>query len=179
MKRALPILLDTLYALALALWFGLAAGLLVVASPAAPDSTLDLFARRASALIEAAGIAMIGVQFLLRRRYQRDRQAFVADGIRQILTFGALLIAEFGRYSLLKPGYQITVHDVSTLCVLATVQMIVLTAVTALTSWLLLPRPAAGAITTPASRPGAKPAVPPMAAVQAKQAKPTTQQKRK
>ena len=34
------------------------------------------------------------VQFALRRRYQAVRALFVADGIRQLLTFGALLLAE-------------------------------------------------------------------------------------
>src|SRR5579871_2460963 len=104
MKRATPILLDTLYALALALWFGLAAGLFVVARPGTPDATQDLFARRAGGLIEAAGVAMVGVQFLLRRRYGRNRQLAVADGVRQLLTFAAFFLAELGRYSLLKPG---------------------------------------------------------------------------
>src|SRR5579863_4425843 len=123
MKRALPVLLDTLYALSLALWFGLAAGLFVVARPGPPDATLDLFTRRASGLIEAAGVAMIGVQFLLRRRYGRTRQLAAADGIRQLLTFGALFLAEFGHYSLLKPGSPVTAHQFNTLCQLAGVQM--------------------------------------------------------
>ena len=94
MKRAILILLDTLYTLALALWFGLLTGLLLAAHPGAPDAMLDMFLHRASAVVEAAGLTMVAVQFLLRRRYERYRQLAVADGIRQLLTFSALLLAE-------------------------------------------------------------------------------------
>jgi hypothetical protein len=179
MKRAMPVLLDTLYVLALALWFGLAAGMLVVVSSKAPNKVMDVFARRTGGLIEVAGIAMVGVQFLLRRRYQRDRQAFVADGVRQILTFLALLLAEFARYSLLRTDHAVTADDVVTLCRLDGAQMLVLTVVTALSSWLLVPRTAAGPIVTPASQSNGRPAAPPVAAAQTRQAKPTRQPKRK
>jgi hypothetical protein len=139
-KRVLPILLDTLYALALSLWFGLAAGLLVIAHSGTPDVSQSLFAQRASGLIEAAGVAMIGVQFLLRRRYGRNRPLAAADGVRQLLTFGALFLAEFGRYHLLNAGTALTAHQYSVLCQLAGVQMLALAIVTALTSWLFVPR---------------------------------------
>jgi hypothetical protein len=161
MKRMLPILLDTLYALALALWFGLPVALFLLPRPAIPDGTLASFVERATGLIEVAGIVMVVVQFLLRRRYARNRQLLVADGIRQLLTFGALLLAEFGRHGLLKPGHTLTAQDITALSWLAGAQMVVLAAVTALTSWLqtraMAPIPAASAdsssrqpVTTPA-----------------------------
>ena len=182
MKSTVLILLDTLYTLALALWFGMLAGLFVVAHPGAPDAAFALFLHRSSALIEVAGIALVAVQFLLRRRYDRYRQLGVADGIRQLLTFSALLLAEFGRYSLLKPGHALVAGEVSTLSLLAAAQMVVLAGVTGITSWLLVTRASAPMPVAPQSAPNVgngKTVSPPVAAPQAKQVKPTPQRKRK
>jgi hypothetical protein len=181
MKRALPIFLDTLYTLALALWFGLAAGLLVAAArPGPPDATLSLFVQRAGGLTEAAGVVMVGVQFLLRRRYARVRQLMAVDGLRQLLTMGALLLAEFGRYGLFKPGHALVAHDIGVLCQLAGVQIAMLAAVTAITSWLLVPRTTIASAVAAAPTPTSTEPLPPsLKPTPPKSMKPKAQNRRK
>lgn len=46
---------------------------------------------------EVCGVVMFAAQFLLRRRYQRDKALSIVDGVRQLLTFGALLVLELPR----------------------------------------------------------------------------------
>lgn len=110
-KNHLPLLLDILHQLALALWLGGLVTLWLALMPAAfhdaeltvrqSEMVMGATLRRFVGLAEIAGLTMIAAQFLLRRRYRSDRRAFVADGVRQLLTFSALLLAELAMRALL------------------------------------------------------------------------------
>lgn len=111
MRRALPIALDTLFFLAIIVWLG---GLIMFMANIQPEfrsahdsqilysSELQIgILRNFGRIIEMSGIIMVGLLFILRRRYQQQRNLFVIDGVRQLLTFLALMIAEYIRYILL------------------------------------------------------------------------------
>ncbi len=139
MKRALPLLLDTLHTLALALWLGaLAVWAMLAQMPPAAAPTRALLAPQIAGLVEICGLLMVGAQFLLRRRYLTDKTRFVADGARQLLTFGALLLAEFGKYG--QTASQLPSSAAPGMG-LAFAQIALLIVVVALTSWLQAPRP--------------------------------------
>ena len=158
-KVFVPILLDGIHLLALAVWLGGLVTLWLAVMPAA-FHTSGLTMREAEAvagnslrgftiLVEMCGIAMAGAQFALRRRYQAVRALFVADGIRQLLTFGALLLAEINLRVLLpqmdaarQQAHVAEFHNLhQNYAVLATMQAIVLIVVGLLTAWLQSPRP--------------------------------------
>ena len=88
MKRVLPLFVSTLHFLALGLWGGAAAALLLLVPVSAflPGTYAHL--------AEVCGLTMLGCQWLSRRRYRASRSLFLADGIRQLFTFSALLAAE-------------------------------------------------------------------------------------
>ncbi|HZT40595.1 MAG TPA: DUF4149 domain-containing protein [Chthonomonadaceae bacterium] len=177
MKRTiLPTILDTLHALALVLWLG---GIVVIRAIVAPaafhvtgltkmqaGSVVGESLRRLGPAIEVCGIVMVAVQFLVRRRYMRSRTLFLTDSVRQVLTLGALLLAEYGKYILFPAldaaraannmvAFDQAHHLYSTL---AMVQVWLLFAVAVLTAWLQLPRVTpAPAPATPSAEP-AKPA---------------------
>ncbi|HZO86792.1 MAG TPA: hypothetical protein VFB38_00530 [Chthonomonadaceae bacterium] len=170
MKRAVPLILDTLHALALAVWLG---GLVTFWFVIIPTVQLGprLTFNEANAIfggpqarlgrwIELCGLMMIGVQFLLRRRYQGDRARFIGDGVRQLLTFGALLLAEYARYSRPPPGVFYPGGGINALLIgLAIAQIALLAGVAALTAWLQLPRvTAAPAAVEPSQQPVKAPA---------------------
>lgn len=175
MKRAVPLVLDTLHFLALAIWLGGLTLLLFTVPFIAPyllkegaGSAEILEAARlqsiAAALIlfEICGMAMVGVQFLLRRRYRHDRNLFVADGLRHLLTFGAFFLTEYARYQLLPKmtGLLAAAERApadGTYLVFAALQVLLLTGIGALTVWIHSLH-SAGAVPVPASAPPAPPA---------------------
>lgn len=153
MKRNLIILLDTVQALALSVWLGGAAIFWLALAPLASGSagadagafhTLLAAAQlRVGSVIQICGIAIVGVQFVLRRRYQRDRTRFLVDGIRQACTLGALFIEEFPRYVHTANGTMMSAGINSTLIGLGAAQVVLLAIVVGLTTWLQLSAPVA------------------------------------
>lgn len=110
-----------------------------------PNALAFPAATTGGAILEVCGLVAVGVQFVLRRRYQLSRTHFIADGVRQLLTFGAFFLAEFLRYSLLPNEARAEGIEVlgwmgrySTISLL---QMALLVAVTGITAWLMLPPP--------------------------------------
>ena len=178
MKRAILILLDSLYTLALALWFGLLAALLVAVHCGMPGSSLGLFVHRSALVAEPAALTVVAAQFLLRRRYERIRRLAVADGVRQLLTFGALVLAEFGQYSLFRPGF-ITAARIATLSWLAAAQLAILAVVISMTSWLLLQLEHGRAPAAPLDRSNTRIVSPSIPDAQAKPMGQTPRRKRK
>ena len=157
-KRTLPFLLDALHLLALAVWLGGLLTLWLAVMPAAFHGSANLTLRQSetvigdalrgfTSLVEMCGLTMIGAQFLLRRRYQRDRKQFHADGVRQLLTFGALLLVEVCLRSLLPQmdaaRAQVHLEQFHQIhqgyAALATAQAIALLGVGLLTAWLQSP----------------------------------------
>jgi hypothetical protein len=91
MKSSLPAIIDILNAIALSIWTGgTACALLLAQSGGAPQ----LYQARSDSLMELAGFLCIGAQFLSRRRFQSNRILYVGDGVRQLITFAALLLLE-------------------------------------------------------------------------------------
>lgn len=154
LKSWVPALLDGLHLLALAVWLGGLVTLWLAVMPAAfqasgltvreAETVVGNCLRSFTGLVEMCGIAMAGAQFALRRRYQAVRALFVADGIRQLLTFGALLLAEFNLRVLLpqmdaaRQQANVKVfHDLhQNYALLATFQAIFLIVVGLITAWL-------------------------------------------
>ena len=145
MKRWIPLILDTLFSVAWAVWLG---GLVLLLTARPPIPVYLQMANRLGGLIELGGIVMVAIQFLLRRRYQRSRPFFIADGVRQLVTFGAFLVAEIGRYSLFPVMESVIasgkINDYSRLQflqnLLSLAQIVLLLAIAALTAWLHQPR---------------------------------------
>jgi hypothetical protein len=79
----------------------------------------------------------------MRRRYQRDRTLFIADGVRMLVLFVALFCAEYGRYMLLpampQAGSPVLFNLLSGM---ATVQAVTLVGYVAITGWMQMPRSA-------------------------------------
>jgi putative copper export protein len=153
MRIRVALILDMLHALALSLWLGGVVMLVFAVFPTAitakGSSALALpVATDAGGLIEICGLVLVGVQFVLRRRYQQSRPHFIADGVRQLLTFGAFFLAEFVRYSLLpamaqtEAGEKFTAH-ISRHITLSAIQIVLLVFVTGISAWLMLPPPRA------------------------------------
>lgn len=143
MKRYFSLVLDTAHSVALSLWLG---GLVVVVA-VLPSSAGRVDAQAGlGSIVEMAGLTVVGVQWLLRRRYQYHRSRFVADGVRQLLTFAAFFAAEYVRYGVLTRGAvsAIGVDRLASACRIAdAVQIAVLVVIAALTAWLVAPRVAA------------------------------------
>jgi uncharacterized membrane protein len=178
MKRALPTILDTVHTLALACWlFGLLVIVAIVAPAAAhlPGETSLQVGRlvaeslyRFGTIVWICGLLMLGAQFVLRRRYRRDRALFIGDGVRQLLTFGTLLLAEHCRDVLIPtlqaagnagnaPKFDHFQHLIVSVTLL---QIVLLIAIGALTAWLQWPRPVAAPVSAPSTTPQ-KPAAAP------------------
>lgn len=92
-KRALPLVMETLHWLALAVWLGSQAALLMLIG----GQTSNPFFIRMESTVVYCGILMIGIQYLGRRRYQQDRARSIADAFRQLFTFAALMLAVYIR----------------------------------------------------------------------------------
>ena len=160
MKRYVPLTLDTIAVLALAVWLGGLAVCWLALAPAthgAPAEAIPaaqkLFAetlRRFSAIAESCGIVLAAIQWVLRRRYERSRPQFLADGVRMVAMFVALFAAEYGRYVLIptltktqSPG------ALNAIAGCAVAQAVLLAGYAAVTLWLQSPALAASA---PAAR---------------------------
>jgi len=169
MKRHIPVILDTLAIVALAVWLGGLAVCWLVLAPSlysapteAAHAVQTVFAetlRRFSAITETCGIVLAALQWVLRRRYQRVQSLFVTDGFRMVAMFIALFFAEYCRYGLIPalikaPGPSIY----SVLEALAVLQAIALVAYGALTIHLLSSRLSPVAVV--AAPAGSVPAVP-------------------
>ena len=161
MKRYIPLLLDTLTVVALAVWLGGLALCWLVLFPTVHSLSADsveiaqrVFAetlRRFSAVTETCGIILAALQWVLRRRYQRTQSLFVADAVRTVAMFVALFCAEYGRYGLVPALIRTSNSNIyQGLQALAVVQALMLLAFAAITVHLLSPRLAA--ISSPASR---------------------------
>lgn len=150
MKRYVPLVLETIGGLALAIWLGGLAVMWLVLAPSAHSvagasqpAALALFEetlRRFSVVIEACGIVIAAVQWVLRRRYARDKSRFVADGVRMVIVFIALFGAEYCRYVLLPT--LLKTHSsgaYSTLMAMAVLQAVLLVGYATITGWLQLP----------------------------------------
>jgi cytosine/uracil/thiamine/allantoin permease len=142
MRRTIPVALDTCAAVALAVWLGglLACWLLLAPSLREAPAVQPIFEqvlRRFSAVAEACGVILVAVQWVLRRRYQKIRTLYIADGVRMLGIFVALFFAEYGRYvlipTLLRSG---STDALATLTALAMVQAALLVGYAALTGWL-------------------------------------------
>lgn len=149
MKRILSPLLDSLFLLALALWLGGQGTYLLFMLSGDANHAPRLFVHRFQSLVEVSGLIMAGILFLLRRRYQRSRPLFLTDGLRQLLTFAALMLAEYNKYGLQSgqagaSGYVLTGSDL----ILTATQIVLLLVVTILTVRLQQPQ---GVTATPAS----------------------------
>lgn len=173
MKRPLPILLDMLYSLSLALWLGGAVVLWTSVVPvvgrfggltqAQSGAVVCEILRRFGGIVEMCGLALLGVQFLLRRRYQRVRAFYVGDGVRQLLTFGAFFLAEYVRYSLMPvleaartaQNGQNFARLTQLSGTLTMIEVFLLAGVVALTVWLQMPRPVPVASSAVATTPKA------------------------
>lgn len=163
MRIRVALILDTLHGLALALWLGGLVTLLGVAIPAfaaepswlpsASEALIGLLLPQYGNLVTLCGLIVIGAHFILRRRYQTSRLHFIADGVRQLLAFGAFFLAEFAHYNLIpvmnrfsmaplmedqEHKFQ-TAHDLFVR--LGVAQAVLLVAVMAISAWLTLPPP--------------------------------------
>jgi putative copper export protein len=165
MRRFIPLILDTIAVVALAVWLGGLVACWMVLSPTVngmPVETIPmaqkLFAetlRRFSGVVEACGLVLAAIQWVLRRRYQRDQSLFVADGARMLVVFVALFCAEYGRYVLIPTLLKTQAPAAaSTLAALAVAQAVLLIGYTGITGWLRLPRLSAVTPTPPRSSEG-------------------------
>lgn len=103
-RRVVVVVLDVLHALALGVWLG---GSVVLWWLVVRYGGLDVVvagARWLSGVVELCGVVVVGVQFVLRRRYVREGVRYVWDGVRQLVTFGAFFAGEWVRYSVLVAG---------------------------------------------------------------------------
>ena len=96
MSRPLKLAFETIHYLAMSLWIGgEAAVLILITSGGLPA----LFMARERALIEFWGFIMVAVQWLTRRRFQRQKSLYLIDSARHLLTFAALFVGEWAKYS--------------------------------------------------------------------------------
>ncbi len=155
MKRYVPLVLDTIAVVALAVWLGGLAVCWLALAPAVQSTSANampgaqvLFAetlRRFSSNAELCGVVLAALQWVLRRRYQDDRQLYIADGARMLAMFGALFASEYGRYVLIPT--LIKTHSpaaFNALAGFAVVQAILLIGFVAVTLWLQSPGMATG-----------------------------------
>jgi len=144
MKQHVPLILDTISAVALAIWLGGIVVIWAVLAPLGHPAGAEVHPwfveglRRFSVVAESCGIIIAAVQWALRRRYEKDRHLFVVDGLRMLVLFAALLCAEYGRYLVIPAlAASKTSLGLSTLTILADIQGAALAAVTTITIWLL------------------------------------------
>ena len=155
MKRYIPLVLDTIAVIALAVWLGGLAVCWLALAPVVQSTSANampgaqiLFAetlRRFSSNAELCGVVLAALQWVLRRRYQNDRPLYIADGARMLAMFVALFAAEYGRYVLIPT--LIKTHSpaaFNALAGFAVVQAILLVGFAAVSLWLLSPGVAFG-----------------------------------
>jgi hypothetical protein len=135
MKITLPLVFETVHALALALWLGADAALMILVSVGAAAAPHTVVVREL-AVIEFSAIVAVGIQFLTRHRYKKSRTLYVADGVRHLLTFTALILAAYVMNSV--KGKSIGVMESETIAyATAGGQIALLAAVSAISLWLL------------------------------------------
>ena len=104
MKKTLVGILDIVHHLAIVLWLG---GMVVLGFLVAPTLFQTTLLAEADAQkvyrtllsgftlwMEICGVTMVVAQFLLRRRYQKQKSLYILDAVRQLCTFVALLLGE-------------------------------------------------------------------------------------
>jgi hypothetical protein len=181
MRRFIPLILDTASIAALAVWLGGLAACWMVLRPAAYAMPVEsmraaqqVFAeslRRMGGIIEVSGLVLAAIQWVLRRRYQRDRPLYIADGARTLILFIALFCAEYSRYVLIPALMKTDAPAVVTiLAALAVAQALLLIGYVGVTGWLQMPR--SPAVARAAKPPGAVPLRP-------QQAKPSPARRQK
>ncbi len=152
MKITLSLVLETVHALALALWIGGEAALIVLVGCGAAVAS-HIFVVREQSVIEFAAIVMICIQYLTRHKFKKLKTLFVVNAVRNLLTFTALILAVYVMNSV--KGTSIGVLESPTVAyVTAGGQLLLLAAVSAITLWLLAAsaRVAVSAVTpTPAT----------------------------
>ena len=171
MRKNLPLILDTLSTIALALWLGAVVTLLTACRSGAftafgwsqaQSSLISLqVCRGAASLVEGSGFVLIAAQYVLRRRYQGQREMFIADGVRQLCTFGALFTAFYAREFILNKINLLNTPDptryLSEIRGLLLLEAVLLVAAAALTTWLQMPRliapPSASGPNAPSAHP--------------------------
>ena len=138
MKRSLPLILETIHSVAIALWLGgSACAILLALSGGAPA----LYQGKSDAVIELAGFLCVGIQFLTRKRYQANRMLFVGDGVRHLLTFAALVVMEAVKLNLHAASRASLTARVSPVEIPAlALEIVLLIAVSAFTIWLPSPQ---------------------------------------
>jgi putative copper export protein len=157
MKRTALGIFDTLYLVALAVWLGGLATFGAVASPtlfdgaalseSQADALYGAMLRRFTPILEGCAILLIALQFLLRRRYDKNRGQFILDGVRQLSLFAAFLLAEVCFRNLLpnlnasrRLGELAHITRLQgTYAILAVVQVGLLVFIAGATAWLSLP----------------------------------------
>ncbi|MDW8207607.1 MAG: hypothetical protein RMJ43_07195 [Chloroherpetonaceae bacterium] len=103
-RRAVVVALEVLHAVALGVWSGGSVVLCWLVWRAGGGGVVGDVARWFSGVVEVCGVVVVGVQFVLRRRYAGWRVGYVWDGVRQLVTFGAFFAGEWVRYSVLGVG---------------------------------------------------------------------------
>jgi hypothetical protein len=155
MKITLPLVFETVHALALALWIGADAALMILASVGAATAP-HLIVVRELAVIEYSAIVMISIQFLTRRRYKSSKALYVADGVRHLFTFAALILAAYIMNTVKDKSIGV-MESSTTAYATAGCQIVLLTAVSAITIWLLAARVATAAAASAATAAPAPP----------------------
>lgn len=157
MKKTVVGILDIVHYLAITFWLG---GMIVLGFLVAPSlfqttllATSDAeqvyrtLLSRFTVWVEICGVSMVVVQFLLRRRFQKQRSLYILDAVRQLTTFLALLLAEMCFRNLL-PNMNVSkrvgeladvTHLGGTYANLAIAQAAMLLLVLGITVWLTLP----------------------------------------
>ncbi len=117
------VLLELIQLLAVALWLGTAAApwFFSALRPLLWHSAPLLHQQQNA--VTLFGLLLLGGQWLVRRRYRHKRQLFVAEGVRWLLTFGALLAAE-------------TAASPAFAQALSAIQVVLLSGVLLLSAWL-------------------------------------------
>jgi putative copper export protein len=154
MRIRIALILDMLHALALALWLGGLVTVIGVAIPAFaskpdwlasdPKRLIGLLLPIYGRIVEISGLALVGVQFVLRRRYMKSRTHFITDGVRQLLTFGAFFLAEFAHYNLFPTLLAADARFQAAqnrFVALGIAQFVLLVLVIGISAWLMLPPP--------------------------------------
>ena len=162
MKKTFVGILDMIHYLAIALWLGgmLVLGFLVaptlfqttLLAPSDAEMVYRTLLSRFTLWVEISGVSMVVVQFLLRRRFQKQKNLYILDAIRQLATFAALLLAEICFRNLL-PNMNSSrrvgeLADMShlggTYANLALAQGVLLVLILGITVWLTLPQSVGG-----------------------------------
>lgn len=164
MRRSLPLIVDFLFWTALAVWLGGMGVLWLAQVPtvnALPAESSKLGTRmllesmqRFTGYVEIAGLSLAAIVWVARRRYQKVRRLFIADGVRTLLLTFAFFLAEYSRYVVF-PNLK-TLDEPKPLGILsafAMLQTVLLWGFVGLTVWLQAHHPPSLGIQTPKAPP--------------------------